>query len=227
VKLSGIKKTVAERIKASYLDAPHIELTLSVDMGPASNLRDRANLSLSTHVTFSDILIWTVARTLAKGHRLLNAGFREDSIYFHPEINIGLASESEKGLVVPVIRKADHLSLSEIAVERKALTDRVKAGKQSMEDVSDGSFTITNLGMYGIESFNPILTPGQSAILAVGKIQNTPVADDQGRIFVAPMTSMTLACDHRVVDGADGAKFLADLKILLEDRDVLSKCLSD
>lgn len=224
IKLTGVKKVASERVKASYLDAPHIELTLSIDMQAALDLRDRANQSQPEHITISDILVWATARTLIN-HRLVNASLEGDTILLHSSANIGLATETENGLLVPVIRGADRLRLPQIAAQRRLLTERARAGKQTPEDLAEGTFTLTNLGMYGIEQFKAIITPGQSAILAVGKVQKTPVADDQGRLFVRPMLKATLACDHRIVDGADGAKFLAELKALLEDPTALAQSL--
>ena len=226
IKLTGIKKIVAERMKASYLDAPHIELVLAVDMQNASQVRDRVNQAASAapHVTFSDLFVWTVARTL-QTHPLLNAFLREDTIVFPSEINIGLATETEKGLVVPVIRDADQSTIFQIASQRLEVIERVRSSKQTIEDLSAGTFTITNLGMYAIDSFKPIIMPGQSAILGVGRIKNEPVADGDAKIYVRPMITLTLACDHRVVDGADGAKFLSDLKVMLENPEGLTSML--
>ena len=118
-----------------------------------------------------------------------------------------------------MIRKTDKLSLVEISATCRNQIDNVRQGKQSIEDVSNRTFTITNLGMFGIESFKPILNPGQSAILAVGMIKDTPVAGESGQVVLRPMMSLTLACDHRVVDGTYGAKFLLDLKEILENSD--------
>jgi pyruvate dehydrogenase E2 component (dihydrolipoamide acetyltransferase) len=217
-KLTGIKKLTAEKMKESYSSAPHIELALSVNMQEASKFRDELNQKTQDqpHITFTDILVWAVSRTLVN-HPLLNASFQNDSIRLFNRKNIGLASVTEKGLVVPVIREADHLNMPDIATKRQDLLERVRGGKQTPEDLSEGTFTITNLGMFGIEWFKPIISPGQSAILAVGKIKNKPVADETGKLFVTPVMHLILACDHRVMDGADGAKFLSDLKTLLEN----------
>jgi pyruvate dehydrogenase E2 component (dihydrolipoamide acetyltransferase) len=218
LKLTGIKKLVAERTKASYLDAPHIHLTLSCDMREASRIREQANQLYQgdAHITYTDIIIWATAQAL-KSHRLLNATLREDSIVIFADINIGLATATDEGLVVPVLRGVDRLSLLEISAARQELTERVKAGKQTLDDLSGGTFTITNLGMFGIESFEPIITPGQAAILGVGKVKMAPVVDETGDIRASPVMSLCLACDHRVADGVDGARFLSDLKAILEN----------
>ena len=219
-RLTGIKKLVAERMKASYSDAPHIHLELSVDMTSATALGKRLNKHTEDgkHITYTDIIVRVVTEVLKK-HRLLNATLRGDTIVIFEDINIGIAASTDKGLVVPVIKNTDKLDLAEISAACRNQIDKVRQGTQSIEDVSNGTFTITNLGMFGIESFKPILNPGQSAILAVGVIKDTPVAGESGQVVLRPMMSITLACDHRVVDGAYGAGFLSDLKEILENSD--------
>ncbi len=226
-RLSGFRKVVAERMTASYTAAPHIHLELFIDMTEASQLRGRMNRdsSAGVHLTYSDILIWASARTLRK-HLHLNSTFHGGTITIYDEINIGLAVAMEKGLVVPVIRNVDTLKLTDIAKRREELVARTKAGRQTADDLAGGTFTITNLGMFGIVSFKPILNTGQAATLAVGQIKATPVADEEGKVQVRPIANLSLACDHRIVDGAEGARFLADLKSLLEDREKLSACTS-
>ena len=216
IKLSAIKKLVAERMKGSYLDAPHIHLTLACDMSEAVRLREQANRGAAAdcHVTFTDIVAWAVAGTLVK-HPLLNATLRDDCIVFSPAINVGIAADTERGLVVPVVKHADRLSLLELSRARSALVDRVRGGKQTTDDLEGGTFTVTNLGMYGIQAFDPIITPGQAGILGVGEVALTPVADEAG-VRAVPLMRLTLACDHRIADGADGAKFLAAVKARLE-----------
>jgi pyruvate dehydrogenase E2 component (dihydrolipoamide acetyltransferase) len=217
-KLTGIKKVIAGRMKASYNDAPHIHLELSVDMTNASLLRDRMNKESEKvkHITYTDIIVKTAAEVLKK-NRLLNATLREDVVLIFEDINIGIAVSTDKGLVVPVIKNADNLDLAGISLASRNLIDRVRAGKQSIDDVSGGTFTITNLGMFGVESFKPILNPKQSAILAVGVIKETAAAGGSGQVLFRPMMNISLACDHRIIDGAEGAKFLSELKGLLEN----------
>jgi pyruvate dehydrogenase E2 component (dihydrolipoamide acetyltransferase) len=217
-KLTGIKKLVAQRMKQSYADAPHIYLELTADMTEASKLREVINKRQAedVHVTFTDILVKATARAIMR-HPLLNATIKDETIFLLEDINIGIATATERGLIVPVLKKADQLSLTEISTIIKNLGEKVRAGRQHLDDLSNGTFTITNLGMFGIESFRPILNPGQAAILAVGRIKNTPVADDAAKISVKPIISLSLACDHRIVDGTDGAKFLNDLKGILEN----------
>lgn len=211
----GIKKLVAERMLESYRSAPHIHLTLSVDMSQAAALRERLNQEPGKRITYTDMLVWAIARTLRK-HPLLNAVFQGGQITLYAGINVSIAVAAEKGLIVPVIQNADALALAEIAARREALVERAKAGKQTPEDISGGTFTLTNLGMFGVEQFDAIINPGQAAILSVGKIRPSAVVDSEGGIAVRPVATMTLGCDHRVVDGSDGARFLADLQALLE-----------
>jgi pyruvate dehydrogenase E2 component (dihydrolipoamide acetyltransferase) len=218
----GIKKLVAIRMKESYLDAPHIHLTTSCVMSDASRLRMDLNNKAdhSKHVTVTDLILLATGLTLTK-HSLLNATFREEKIVTFSDVNVGFAVASEKGLVVPVIRRIDRLSLINVAETRHALAERVQMGSQTLDDLNGGTFTVTNLGMFGIEAFDPIITPGQSGILAVGKIKNSIVISDDGEMRIAPTMTITLACDHRVADGVDGAKFLADLVALLENPESL------
>jgi pyruvate dehydrogenase E2 component (dihydrolipoamide acetyltransferase) len=218
IRLSGIKKTVAERMKASYLDAPHIALSMSCQMQAASALRAEINGKLQSEgkITFTDMLVKAVAEAL-KTHTLLNARFQENKILVFGEINIGVAVASEGGLVVPVIRQADQLTLVEISKKLGGLAERVRTGRQTMEDLSGGTFTISNLGMYSIDFFKPIINPGQAAILGVGAIKNEAVVQDDGSVATQPTMMMTLSCDHRIVDGVDGAEFLRTLTHNLEN----------
>jgi pyruvate dehydrogenase E2 component (dihydrolipoamide acetyltransferase) len=217
-KLTGIKKLVAQRMKESYTDAPHIYLELTADMTEASKLREDVNKEKGEkgHITYTDIIVKATAHALTR-HPLLNATIKDDTVILYQDINIGIATATERGLIVPVLQNAAELSLTELSAACKNLTAKVRRGMQNLDDLSNGTFTITNLGMFGIESFRPILNPGQAAILAVGLIKNTPVADESGKISVKPILSLSLACDHRIVDGTVGAKFLNDLKGILEN----------
>jgi len=132
------------------------------------------------------------------------------------EVNVGFAASTQRGLLVPVIRGADGLGLREISAERRRLLERVEAGAIGAGDLAAGTFTVTNLGMYGIEFFQPVLNPGQTAILAAGKVMDLPAVDDSGSIVVRPLIRLTLGCDHRVIDGAEAAPFLTTVQELLE-----------
>jgi pyruvate dehydrogenase E2 component (dihydrolipoamide acetyltransferase) len=216
--LSGVRKVVAERIKASYLDAPHIYLEISVDVSDLDRIRKNTNEKIkdSAHLTVTDFLVRGVTLALKDNPRL-NATFQSASIRIFKTVNIGIAVSSAQGLVVPVIKNCGSLSLSQIAMRREELIGRAREGKQTREDLSVGTFTITNLGMLGIEAFQPIINPGQAAILAAGAIVTTPVVDESGAILARKVMRLTLACDHRVVDGAEAARFLSNLKVRLEE----------
>ena len=149
-------------------------------------------------------------------HREVNSHFTDDELRIFPTANIGLAVATERGLVVPVIRECERKSLVEIAIERGQLVERAREAKLSADDLEDGTFTISNLGMYGVEQFIAVLNPPQAAILAVGASEERPVAEN-GELVVRPLMSMTLTCDHRAVDGAKAAEFLRELKMLLEE----------
>ncbi len=215
--LSGLRKLVAERTKASYLDAPHIYLEVSVDASEMERLRTKLNAenNKDNHLTVTDFLVRAVAIALQNNPRL-NAAIQGDTVRLFKAVNVGIAVSTRDGLVVPVIKECDRLSLADIAARRKELVDRARAGRQTMEDLSAGTFTVTNLGMFGVDSFQPILNPGQTAILAVGAISRVPIIGESGEVQTASLMKFTLACDHRVVDGAEGARFLAEVKSLLE-----------
>jgi len=214
IKVTGFKKIVGERMKQSYLDAPHFALTVTVSMEAARKLHQEK--STIFHFTYTDILIWAVAKTISK-HKLINTSFRGEKIVIFKNINIGIAVATEKGLIVPVIKNADRLSLEEISQKRDELTQRVKDGKTAPNDIVNGTFTISNLGMFGIDSFSPIISPGQAAILGVGEIKRIPIIDENDEVHSTFMMNLTLVSDHRVVDGVDGSKFLGDLKKMIED----------
>jgi pyruvate dehydrogenase E2 component (dihydrolipoamide acetyltransferase) len=216
--LSGLRKLAAERIKASYLDAPHIYLEISVDVSELDRVRKNINGNNKdkTHLTVTDFLVRGATLALT-GNPRLNATFQGDSIRICKTVNIGIAVSTAQGLVVPVIKNCGALFLSQIAARREQLIGRARDGKQTREDLSEGTFTITNLGMFGIEAFQPILNPGQAAILAAGAIVTTPVVDESGAVLARRVMRLTLACDHRVVDGVEGARFLSNLKVRLEE----------
>jgi pyruvate dehydrogenase E2 component (dihydrolipoamide acetyltransferase) len=220
--LSGVRKVAAERIKASYLDAPHIYLEISVDVSELDRNRKNTNAKNKdgVHLTVTDFLVRGVTLALRDNPRL-NATIHEASVRLFKTINIGIAVSTSLGLVVPVIKNCTDLSLSQIAARREELIDRAREGKQTREDLSGGTFTITNLGMFGVEGFQPILNPGQAAILAAGAIVATPVVEESGTILAKEVMRLTLACDHRIVDGAEAAEFLREIKSVLEEVDSL------
>ncbi|MEM3011412.1 MAG: dihydrolipoamide acetyltransferase family protein [Candidatus Bathyarchaeia archaeon] len=208
IPLTGIRKTVAERVSLSFRTAPHSTITMEVDMTEASKLREK------TQFSYTEILVKAVAEALKK-HPMINSTLEEDKIKVFEDINIGIAVATEKGLVVPVVRNADKKSLPEIASEIKELVEKAREGKLTKEDVSGGTFTITNLGMFGVDVFTPIINPSETAILGVGRIIEKPVVVG-GEIKIKPMMTLSLSYDHRVIDGAPAAQFLKTIKETLE-----------
>jgi pyruvate dehydrogenase E2 component (dihydrolipoamide acetyltransferase) len=238
VPLAGLKKLTGERMKASYLEAPHIHLDVSVNVAALESLRARLNAGAGAQparaqpakaqpakeggeggeaerYTLTDLLVRAVSLALGN-NPLLNSTFQEGRILAFSEQGIGLAVSSPGGLVVPVIRGCQRLNLAQIRDRRRELVARAREGRQTSEDLGGGTFTITNLGMYGVDAFRPILYPGQAGILAVGAVRHLALADQGGRISAQPVMQLTLGCDHRVVDGAEGAAFLKCLRELLE-----------
>ena len=211
VPLSSIRRTIAKRLTKAW-EAPVFQISMSADMTRSLALRERLR---DEKVTVTDVLTKLAAIALLR-HREVNAHFADDEIRIFPNANVGLAVATERGLVVPVIRECERKSLVQIAADRGELVQRAREAKLSAEDLQDGTFTISNLGMYGVEHFIAVLNPPQAAILAVGAIEERPVAED-GELVVRPMMSMTLTCDHRAVDGAKAAELLRELKSLLEE----------
>jgi pyruvate dehydrogenase E2 component (dihydrolipoamide acetyltransferase) len=204
--LTAIARLMAERTTQSWTTAPHFFLVRDVDAGALLEARERL---VRDKVTHTDLLVALVARTLVK-HPKLNAHWSGHTIEFNSSVNISVAVAVNDGVVGGVIPNAASLSIAEIAALRAELTDRARNGKLRPQDVTGGTFTISNLGMYGVDAFNAIITPPQAAILAVGRIADRVVPVD-GKPGIRPMLTLTLSCDHRVVDGAQAALFLNDL----------------
>jgi len=211
VPLSSIRRTIARRLTKAW-EAPAFQISMSADMTRAQALRERLR---DQKVTVTDVLTKLSAIALLR-HRELNAQFADDELRIFPSANIGLAVATERGLIVPVLREVERKSLVQLAVERGQLVERARTAKLSQEDLEDGTFTISNLGMYGVEIFTAVLNPPQAAILAVGAIEEKPVVED-GELVVRPMMAMTLTCDHRAVDGSNASEFLRELKLLIEE----------
>jgi pyruvate dehydrogenase E2 component (dihydrolipoamide acetyltransferase) len=215
VPLTSIRKTIARRLTAAW-QAPVFQLTVSADMTRANDLVARAReLDPNVRVTVTDLLAKVCAQALMR-HRDVNVQFADDALLKFPTANIGIAVAAPAGLVVPVVRGVERLSLAELAGARGEVVGRAREGKLTSQDLEDGTFTISNLGMYGIEQFVAVLNPPQAAILAVGATIDTPVVRD-GSIEVRPMLTMTLTVDHRAVDGAEGADFLRTVKQFVEE----------
>jgi pyruvate dehydrogenase E2 component (dihydrolipoamide acetyltransferase) len=214
--LSSMRKTIARRLTEAW-QAPVFQLGVSVDMGRALELRQRLVEMHGDGVkpTISDLVTKVCAAALLR-HRAVNALYRGDAVELYPTANIGIAVAVPNGLVVPVIQSCERKSIAEIAAARAAVVERARAGKLQQADLEGGTFTISNLGMFGIERFIAVLNPPQAAILAVGSTEEKPVVVD-GEVVVRPRMELTLTCDHRAVDGATGAKFLGDVKAFLEE----------
>jgi pyruvate dehydrogenase E2 component (dihydrolipoamide acetyltransferase) len=214
--LSSMRKTIARRLTEAW-QAPVFQLGVTVDMGRALEVRERLVQLHGDGVkpTISDLLTKVCAAALMR-HRPVIALFQRDAVELYPSANIGIAVAIPKGLVVPVIQGCERKSIAEIAAARAAVVDRARAGKLQQADLEGGTFTISNLGMYGIERFIAVLNPPQAAILAVGSTEKKPVVVD-GEVVVRPRLELTLTCDHRAVDGATGAEFLGDVKAFLEE----------
>jgi pyruvate dehydrogenase E2 component (dihydrolipoamide acetyltransferase) len=214
--LSSMRKTIARRLTEAW-QAPVFQLGITVDMGRALEVRKRlVELNADgAKPTVSDLLTKVSAMALMR-HRAVNALYKGDAIELHPSANIGIAVAIPNGLVVPVIQGCERKTIAEIAAARAELVDRARGGRLQQGDLDGGTFTISNLGMFGIERFIAVLNPPQAAILAVGSTEEKPVAVD-GQVVVRPRMELTLTCDHRAIDGATGAQFLGDVKAFLEE----------
>ena len=212
--LPTVWRIMAERMTASWTSAPHFYLVREVNVTRLVSWRERAKKQIA-RVTYTDLLVKLVAAALAR-HPRVNASWRDGAIALNTEINVGLAVAVDDGLIVPVLHRADTLGVAEIAARREDLVSRGQAGKLRPADIQGGGFTISNLGMYGVDAFNAIVNPPQAAILAVGRIADRVVAVN-GQPAVQPTMMLTLSCDHRALDGARGAQFLGDLADLIEE----------
>jgi len=217
IELTRIRQTIARRMAESKTTVPHFYVTFDIDMTNAMQLREQLNnlAKPEEKISVNDIVVAAVARTLTKW-RNFNASYRGDKLEIHPHINIAIAVAREDGLLTPVLQDVDQKSLKEIAREAKALAERTRANKMLPQDLSGSTFTVSNLGMFGVEEFSAIINPPEAAILAVGAVRKTPVVvDDQVR--TAQMMKATISVDHRVADGAHAAQMMRDLKLLLEN----------
>ena len=215
VPVSQMRKVIAKRLSESKFGAPHFYLTMAVDMDKAVESRARLNEVSPVKISFNDMVLKACAVAL-KLHPKVNSSWLGDKIRFNHHVHIGVAVAVEEGLLVPVIRFADSKSLSQIAGEVKELAQKAKDKKLQPSDWEGNTFTISNLGMFGIDEFTAIINPPDACILAVGAIQQVPVVRD-GQITPGNVMKITMSCDHRVVDGATGAAFLQTLQGLLEE----------
>ncbi len=213
--VSQMRKVIAKRLAESLFTAPHFYLTLSIDMDKAVASRAQINETAPVKISFNDMVLKAVALALKK-HPAVNSSWQGDTIRVNYHVNIGVAIAVEDGLLVPVVRFADGKGLAQIATEVKEFAGKAKAKKLQPADWEGSTFTISNLGMFGIDDFTAIINPPDACILAVGAIQQVPVVKN-GAVVPGNIMKVTLSCDHRVVDGATGAAFLQTVKSLLEE----------
>jgi len=215
IPVSQMRKVIARRLAESLFTAPHFYLTMEIDMAKAMESRTSINEISPVKVSFNDLVIKAAAAALKK-HPAVNSSWLGDKIRYNNEVNIGVAVAVEEGLLVPVVRNADLKTLSQIAGEVKDLGGKAKSKKLQPAEMTGNTFTISNLGMFGIEEFTAIINPPDACIMAVGGIKQTPVVKN-GQIQIGNVMKVTLSCDHRVVDGAVGSAFLQTFKSYLED----------
>ena len=213
--LTKIRKTIARRLTEAWT-VPAFQLTVDADMTRADELvQKQRELNPGVRITVTDLLTKVCAQALMR-HRDMNVQYAEDELLVFPTADVGIAVAAPQGLVVPVVRGAERLSLAEIANVRGDLVSRAREAKLRQQDLDGGTFTISNLGMFGVDQFVAVLNPPQASILAVGQTREQVVPRD-GELHVLPLMTMTLTCDHRAVDGATGAEFLGTIKAFLED----------
>lgn len=211
---SQVRNIIAKRLSESKFTAPHYYLMVEVNMEKAIKVRKEMNEVTQTKISFNDIIVKASASALRK-HKQINSSWAGEKIVHHGEINIGVAVAVEDGLVVPVLRNVDFLNLSQISASVRDLAGRAKNKGLKANEMEGSTFSISNLGMFGIESFTSIINQPNSAILSVGAILEKPIVKD-GKVEVGHTMKLSLACDHRVIDGATGAQFLQTLKEYLE-----------
>lgn len=213
---SEIRRTIARRLVTSLGPVPHFFLTTEIEMDRAAEMRRGINDSdPDLKISINDIIIKVAAAALIE-HRQVNASFQDKTVRYYERADIGVAVAIEDGLITPIVRSADRKSLSAIAREVRELAERARHRKLRPEEYTGASFSVSNLGMFGIDEFTAVINPPEGAILAVGAMSAKPVVSD-GAIVVRQMMRVTMSCDHRVIDGATGAKFLQTFKKILEN----------
>lgn len=214
--LSGMRRTIADRLGQSYRESVHVTIHRTMNAESALAAADAAEEQLGADVSLTDVLLKALSATLAD-HPEFNATFEEDTHRLHEDHNICVAVDVDEGLLAPVVRGVDSLSLSDLSDRRREVTRRVLDGDFSMEDLSGGTFTVSNLGVLGVESFDPVINPPQIAILGVNTLEERVVPDGSGGFTTRRMLPLDLSFDHRIVDGADAARFMATLSDYLDD----------
>jgi pyruvate dehydrogenase E2 component (dihydrolipoamide acetyltransferase) len=213
---SRTRQTIARRMAEAKRDIPHFYVSAEIDMSEAMRLRQSIKQSGSMPgLTVTHILVKALVTALVD-HPRVNASWQDDGVLFHDDINVGVAVAVEDGLVVPVLHGAQRLSLQETAQRVSVLTDKARRGKFSGDDLSGGTFSLSNVGMLDVDELVAVINPPQAAILAVGAVKPRPIVRE-GQLGVAPTMRATLSCDHRVLNGVEGGEFLADVKRVLEN----------
>jgi pyruvate dehydrogenase E2 component (dihydrolipoamide acetyltransferase) len=221
IPLTSVQRTIAQRMTQTVASVPHFRLSIDVDFGEVLRLRARLRAAVGDGApTVNDIVVALAGRALRE-HPAVNCAYAGDAVERYERINVGIAVARPGALLVPVVRDADRRSLGEIARESAALIERVRTSSSTPSDLADGTFTVSNLGMYGISAFDSIINTPEAAILSVGAAEPRTLLDEAGAVESRPFATLTLACDHRAVYGADGAAFLAHLRTLLESPEVL------
>ena len=219
IALSGMRSIIAQRLLESKTQIPHFYLNVEINAQPLMDLRKQANSAAGEHdnkFTVNDFILKAVANAAASVPQV-NASFDVDSIVQFGSVNLSVAIAVDDGLVTPVISGANKKSLLEISLAVKDLAERARSKKLSPDEFSGGTITVSNLGAYGVDNFDAIINPPQSAILSIGSIKNTPVVSDEGNIVPGLIMKVGMSCDHRVIDGAVGAEYLAELKKRIEN----------
>ncbi|WP_244194510.1 dihydrolipoamide acetyltransferase family protein [Amycolatopsis echigonensis] len=217
VPLTRVRRLTAQRLAASAQQAPHFYLSRVVDADALVAFRAQVNTDLAdagVRVSVTDLLVKACAQALI-AHPEVNSSWGETRLLRHHRVHIGIAVALDEGLIVPVVQDADRKTVSQISREAHDLAERARAGRLSLDEITGGTFTISNLGMYGIDQFTAVINPPEAAILAVGAATPGPIVRD-GQLAVATIMTLTLSIDHRVLDGATGAQFLAEVTALLE-----------
>lgn len=217
-KAGSMRKIIAQRMKASWAGTPMVTFNMEADMAELINLRERLKPVYGREglkLTYNHIIMKILSKLLVK-YRYLNASFEDDTIIYHNHVNLGVAVDVEKGLMVPNVKGAEKMTLREIAAETERIIEEARTNRLSPDYLSGGTFTITNLGMFGMESFTPIINKPEVAILGINKIIEKPVAVN-GQVVIRPMMNLSLTTDHSLVDGALSAKFLREIVDIIEN----------
>jgi pyruvate dehydrogenase E2 component (dihydrolipoamide acetyltransferase) len=212
--IAGIRKVISERMIQSWHTAPHVNLTVEVDMTEAVDLKNKMTQATGNKFSFTEIIAKCAAHALGE-FKTVNASLIDGKIYYHEFAHIGVAVALDNGLIVPVVKNAEQKSLTALREDIRSLSETARRGELLPDDISGGTFTITNLGMFGVDHFTPIINQPESAILGVCRVVERPVVRN-GKIEIRPMMNLCLSFDHRLIDGSVAAQFMARMRQLLE-----------